>query len=232
MILHAFRCPVAQSKSTRLNERFESVVNASSKASDNVSASSSGGPPSADANSMENLDNSTENLDDDAGVGADTPCLPCASLECSPRGINNPGNDCYVISALQIVFAVPGFLSSLADYVALIDESPTLTTVRLPIVKALLDTHAQIASSVDEPINAEEVKNQVAVETANADFTGSGQQDASLFLASMISGIHEELKGAKNEAGIDSVPLPTDAFFSIQLATTKTCPICGDVYSR
>ncbi|KAL4491373.1 hypothetical protein ABPG72_008029 [Tetrahymena utriculariae] len=161
-------------------------------------------------------------------------------------GLLNIGNTCYMNSALQCVFNIPGFL----DYFTSGKYKKEINQAN----KGIAYEFAELASSIEQNTSKNNFQRpsglKFAIQKVNQQFLGSGQQDSQEFLRTLLDGLHNDLNRVQGkkpyrelEANIKLKPLNkigeewfqyyldrdnsivTD-YFTGQLMSKVTCQVC------
>ncbi|EAS01964.2 ubiquitin carboxy-terminal hydrolase (macronuclear) [Tetrahymena thermophila SB210] len=161
-------------------------------------------------------------------------------------GLQNIGNTCYMNSALQCVFNIPGFL----DYFTSGKFKKEINQAN----KGIANEFAELALSIEENTTKNSYLRpsglKFAISKVNQQFLGSGQQDSQEFLRTLLDGLHNDLNRVQGkkpyrelEANIKLKPLTkigeewfqyyldrdnsivTD-YFTGQLMSKVTCQVC------
>ncbi|KAL4442898.1 hypothetical protein ABPG74_010787 [Tetrahymena malaccensis] len=104
-------------------------------------------------------------------------------------GLSNIGNTCYMNSALQCVFNIPGFL----DYFTSGKYKKEINQAN----KGIANEFAELALAIEENTSKNNFQRpsglKFAIQKVNQQFLGSGQQDSQEFLRTLLDGLHNDL---------------------------------------
>ncbi|GFH53986.1 hypothetical protein CTEN210_10462 [Chaetoceros tenuissimus] len=150
------------------------------------------------------------------------------------KGLQNLGNTCYLNASLQVLFSLPDFLQDLDKLCSDIKSRSMDASAEssIPICSAMLSIGKDLGlisylPGIESTTFADPSILRNEIEKKLPDFRVGQQQDAEEFMSCLIAILHEELKDATQNIGIDEKSLPTSTFFQIVIQLSRKCDSCG-----